>query len=73
VQAKDKVYATLSYFWGFKEPSERLTKDGNALRKLPQSLPMTIQDAIAIIGELRIWCLWIDRYFSNSCPDNTMK
>jgi hypothetical protein len=63
VDAKGKAYATLSYFWGPQSPSELLNMDGNSLEKIPESVPMTIEDAITITNKLGIRYIWTDRYY----------
>lgn len=50
-------YCTLSYVWGRQRPEEIVEDD-----LLPQSLPATIEDAIACTLALGYKYLWIDRY-----------
>lgn len=49
-------YATLSYVWG--QPGAPCSTDG----KLPDRLPLTIEDSITVCRELGVRYLWVDRY-----------
>jgi hypothetical protein len=54
------AYTTLSYLWGTDAPDT--TWDG---QKLPNQMPQTIEDSIAVTLALGIDYLWVDRYSIN--------
>ena len=59
----EATYATLSYCWGGTNDAARTTKENleNRLESIQvESLPQTLQDAIAVTRGLGIQYLWID-------------
>jgi hypothetical protein len=59
VPAEIHPYVALSYVWGL---SSEISDDSD---KLPDSLPLTIEDAITVPLKLGFRYLWIDRHCIN--------
>ena len=62
-ESVEATYATLSYCWGATNEAARTTKENlkNRLESIQvESLPQTLQDAIAVTRALGIQYLWID-------------
>jgi hypothetical protein len=53
----DKPYVCLSYVWGAKE-----TVHESASGVLPETLPLTVSDAITVTLSVGFRFLWCDRY-----------
>ena len=60
-------YVTLSYVWGQPKRGDAEVLDGTSL---PEQLPRTIEDAIAVTKALRLRYLWLDKY---CIPQNDAK
>jgi heterokaryon incompatibility protein (HET) len=57
--ANGQPYAALSYEWGKQVSVVSLST------KLPNTLPNTIEDAIAVVQKLGFRFLWVDRFYIN--------
>ena len=60
-------YVTLSYVWGQPKRGDAEVLNGASL---PEQVPRTIEDAIAVTKALRLRYLWLDRY---CIPQNDAK
>ena len=61
-------FAALSYCWG---PDQPLPK--NKLDKLPEVVPLVIEDALNVARRLSIPYLWVDRYCNEQQEDSPIK
>ncbi|PSN60044.1 HET-domain-containing protein [Corynespora cassiicola Philippines] len=60
IPAPSAEYITLSYVWGSAAQANEKGDSGST--KLPEVLPSTIEDALAVVLKLGYRYLWIDRY-----------
>jgi hypothetical protein len=58
-------YIALSYVWGPPNLDESASTIHTSGEALPNTLPSTIEDAIAVVGQLGFRYLWVDRYCIN--------
>lgn len=59
---EDYEFAALSYAWGTLNQEDKGVSSASAKGSLPETLPLTVSDAMRVVLELHLKYLWVDKY-----------